>query len=299
MIATTSSLLKLSSLSEQKERLLSMGCVILAMRSDPGSKEAQQAQQGSRGFSRIAAGHILLVEAFPGIEEMSDFSVIAAVEASKPPRQGKQQDRMRGMLCLMGFIAVILLNGLSILPLATAVLILDFMCFFGFDFNECLLSSFSKSTSPMPHLYSSLPWILHKEVRFFFKQNSLSFQTNKNHPPHITHFLPAPSLSLYQPPTKNHVLPTAYLPPSLRFLPTPRNHHLPLTPLTPLTHHLRLCGQGSHLARGPQRGERRGPGDDRLLLRHLSGPHADGRRAGARERLTEAGSELRALWGAL
>ena len=34
-------------------------------------------------------------EAFPGIDGTADFAVIAPVDASKPPRSGRQQDRMR------------------------------------------------------------------------------------------------------------------------------------------------------------------------------------------------------------
>ena len=34
-------------------------------------------------------------EAFPGIDASPDFVVIAPVDASKPPRVGRQQDRLR------------------------------------------------------------------------------------------------------------------------------------------------------------------------------------------------------------
>eukprot|EP00438_Fugacium_kawagutii_P027691 Skav213621 [mRNA] locus=scaffold2986:490383:493010:+ [translate_table: standard] len=70
-------------------------------------------------------------EAFPGLEAMADFVVIAPVDASKPPRSGRRQDRLRGLLCLVGFFSVIFCNGFSILawkgllPLATAVLCLE------------------------------------------------------------------------------------------------------------------------------------------------------------------------------
>ncbi|CAK8989801.1 Putative sulfur deprivation response regulator, partial [Durusdinium trenchii] len=123
VVVADSSLVQLQSLAEQKAKLFQKGCVILAIRHDKGSLDVSP--------NRIVAGQILLLEAFPGMaDRMADFSVIAPVEASKPPRQGKQQDRMRGMLCLMGFFTVIVLNGFSILPLATAVLFLDFLCCF-------------------------------------------------------------------------------------------------------------------------------------------------------------------------
>lgn len=121
VVGANSKLLK-APLVEQKQRLLQMGCVILALRHPDGG--------GTTPSGHIAAGDILLVEAFPGIDGTADFVVIAPVDASKPPRSGRQQDRLRGLLCLVGFILVILCNGFSILPLATAVLVLDFLCCF-------------------------------------------------------------------------------------------------------------------------------------------------------------------------
>lgn len=121
VLGANSELLK-APLLEQKQRLLQMGCVILALRHPDGG--------GATPSGHIAAGDILLVEAFPGIDGTADFAVIAPVDASKPPRSGRQQDRMRGLLCLVGFIVVILCNGFSILPLATAMLVLDFLCCF-------------------------------------------------------------------------------------------------------------------------------------------------------------------------
>lgn len=121
VLGANSKLLK-APLVEQKQRLLQMGCVILAVRHPDGG--------GAIPSGHITAGDILLVEAFPGIDGTAEFAVIAPVDASKPPRSGRQQDRMRGLLCLVGFIVVILCNGFSILPLATAVLVLDFLCCF-------------------------------------------------------------------------------------------------------------------------------------------------------------------------
>jgi len=120
VIAADSELLN-KPLLEQKQRLLQRGCVILAIR-HPDGRAVEEAT--------IAPGDILLVEAFPGIDASPDFVVIAPVDASKPPRVGRQQDRLRGMLCLIGFAWVIFCNGFSLLPLATAVLLLDFLCCF-------------------------------------------------------------------------------------------------------------------------------------------------------------------------
>ncbi|CAJ1403097.1 unnamed protein product [Effrenium voratum] len=107
-------------LARQKERMLRLGAVILAVRRPGGTpKEA------------AGAGDVLLLEALPGcLEAAGDFTLVAPVEASKPPRAGKTQDRLRGLLCLLGFLAVILLNGGHLVPLATAVLVLDFLCCF-------------------------------------------------------------------------------------------------------------------------------------------------------------------------
>lgn len=43
----------------------------------------------------LESSRIFTKEAFPGIDASEDFVVIAPVDASKPPRVGRQQDRLR------------------------------------------------------------------------------------------------------------------------------------------------------------------------------------------------------------
>ena len=127
VVAANSSLCK-EPLFKQKERLLrKAGSVILAIRNS--SSEMAAADLEGRSSSQLAPGDVLLLEAFPDcLDRLPDFSVVAAVESSKPPRRGRQQDKLRGILCLFGFVLVIGLNGISLVPLASAVLALDFFC---------------------------------------------------------------------------------------------------------------------------------------------------------------------------
>jgi len=127
VVARNSTLVK-APLAKQKERLLRQaGSVILAVRHSGGNTASKDLESGSQAF--LAPGDVLLLEAFPdGLDRLPDFSVVAAVQSSKPPRRGRQQDRLRGLLCLCGFVVVISLNGLNVVPLAAAVLALDFFC---------------------------------------------------------------------------------------------------------------------------------------------------------------------------
>ncbi|CAE7874327.1 SAC1 [Symbiodinium necroappetens] len=126
-VVAANSALVTEPLVKQKERLLhKAGSVILAVRA---SSSDAAADVEARNPSQLAQGDVLLLEAFPDtLDRLPDFSVIAAVESSKPPRRGRQQDRLRGLLCLGGFILAIGLNGFGFLPLATAILALDFFC---------------------------------------------------------------------------------------------------------------------------------------------------------------------------
>ena len=127
-VVASNSALVTEPLAKQKERLLrKAGSVILAIRHS--SSEAAAADLEARSPLKLVPGDVLLLEAFPDcLDRLADFSVVAAVESSKPPRRGRQQDRLRGLLCLFGFVLAIGLNGLGFLPLAAAVLALDFFC---------------------------------------------------------------------------------------------------------------------------------------------------------------------------
>lgn len=134
---------------DQNRFLQEAGAVVLAVRRQTGPV----CEANFDGF-QMRAGDIVLCEAF--MECLAtrdlDFTLLAPVRSTKPPRQGRGRDQTRSVMCLVGFVLAIGLSaircdmvGLSEhcgfpLPLCSMVLTLTFACCMAkvFDWNEAL-----------------------------------------------------------------------------------------------------------------------------------------------------------------